>query len=234
VLTVTDDRVSAGGGSDLWEWNTRLAVRSVKIMALDTGTPTPPAPGTVLYQADWSSGRNGWSLPQGWDTVSGELVNDGTNGEPSELTALAHPPTITPYTADYAVEADIQVVRQTSWFCVYPGFGIAVRAESTGLYLVGMVSDSDGWLGFILDTSSKSSACSFNRLLQSALVKNSFNLDTDWHTYRVEVRGNDIKLLVDGNTVIETTDNHHLRSNAVGLWSAAVVLNVRSFKVIAL
>jgi hypothetical protein len=56
----------------------------------------------------------------------------------------------------------------------------------------------------------------------------------DWHTYRAEVRDNDIKFLIDGQSVIETIDNHHLTSNSVGLFSNGMVINVRSFKVIAL
>jgi hypothetical protein len=226
---------------------TATAVPTSTPTALPTATPPPtvtplpppapkpkPKPRPLLYQTTWSGGASGWSLPQGWNTIPGELVNDGTTGEPGELTGLAHPPPITPDTANYVVVADIQMVRQNNLSCVYPGFGFGVRAESTGFYLVGMTNDSGSWLGFIVDTSSKSGACSFNRLTASALVKNNVTLDTNWHTYRVEVRANDIKLLVDGNPAVETTDNHHLQSNAVGLWSAAVVLNVRNFKVIAL
>jgi hypothetical protein len=67
-----------------------------------------------------------------------------------------------------------------------------------------------------------------------SLAQSSVTVDTTSHRFRAEVRGNDIKLLIDGNPAVETTDNHHLHSNAVGLWSEGVVLNVSSFRVIAL
>jgi hypothetical protein len=195
-----------------------------------TNTPSAPQPGQVLYQADWSSGRNAWSLPQGWDTVSGELVNDGTK---ADATQFAHAPMITPYTANYAVEADIQDVR-AGLSCNATAFGLSVRGDSSGDYRVGMV-DSVSIVGnttaFFFDHGSSDTCPSY---YYYAFAKATYSLDTNWHTYRVEVRGNNISLLIDGQSVIETTDNHHLTSNSVGLWSNGRVINVRSFKVIAL
>jgi hypothetical protein len=184
-----------------------------------------PAP-TVLYQADWSSGFNGWTASQDWKTVSGELVNDGTNGD---TTQFAHAPKITPYTANYAVEADIQAVRAGNG-CYDYAFGLSVRGESGGDYRVG-VGAPGPTTAFIVDHTS-SDGCPV--YYWNALTKASYSLDTDWHAYRAEVRGNDIKFLIDGQSVIETIDNHHLTSNSVGLWSNGMVINVRSFKVIAL
>jgi hypothetical protein len=54
------------------------------------------------------------------------------------------------------------------------------------------------------------------------------------HYVKVTGTVNISKLLIDGQSVIEAIDNHHLTSNSVGLWSTGTVLNVRSFKVIAL
>jgi hypothetical protein len=187
--------------------------------------PGPPAP-TVLYQADWSSGFNGWTASQDWKTVSGELVNDGTN---RDATQFAHAPKITPYTANYAAEADIQAVRAGNG-CWDATFGLSVREESIGDYRVG-VGAPGPTTAFILDHSSSDTCPNYG---YNALTRASYSLDTDWHTYRVEVRGNDIKLLIDGQSVMETIDNHYLTSNSVGLWSNGTVINVRSFKVIAL
>jgi hypothetical protein len=180
----------------------------------------------VLYQADWSSGFNGWTASQDWKTVSRELVNDGTNGD---ATQLAHAPRITPYTPNYAVEADIQAVRTVN-SCHEATFGLSVRSESGGDYRVG-VGAPGPTTAFIVDHTS-SDGCPV--YYWNALTKASYSLDTDWHRYRAEVRGNDIKLLIDGQCVLETIDNHHLTSNSVGLFSNGMVINVRSFKVIAL
>jgi hypothetical protein len=57
------------------------------------------------------------------------------------------------------------------------------------------------------------------------LTKAGYSLATNWHSYRVEVRGNDIKFLIDGQSVIEAIDNHHLTGNSVGLFSNGMVIN---------
>jgi hypothetical protein len=198
---------------------------------VDTPTPEPtsppaaPTPGQTLYTADWSNGFNGWTTSQDWKTVSGQLVNDGTNGD---ATQFAHAPMITPYTPNYAVEAEIQSVRDGHGCSSYGAFGLSVRGESIGDYRVGIL----GWgTAFIFDHTSSDGCPEY---YYNALTTAKYSLDTDWHTYRVEVRGNDFKILIDGQSVIETTDNHHLTSNSVGLWSNGRVINVRSFKVIAL
>jgi hypothetical protein len=155
--------------------------------------------------------------------VSGQLVDDGTNWD---NTQFAHAPKITPYTANYAVEADIQAVRAGNG-CT---FGLSVREDSIGDYRVGVRAPGPT-AAFIFD---QTSGVGCDDYYWNALTKASYSLDTDWHTYRVEVRGNDIKLLIDGQPVIETIDNHHLTGNSVGLFSNGMVINVRSFKVTAL
>lgn len=226
-------RAEMKGGS--WTSVSTITVQLTGGSPSGTKTPSGPTAPGVLYQANWSNGRDGWTLPQGWDTVSGELVNDGTG---TDMTKHAQPPAIHPYTANYAVEADIQMVRPLNANCYgnSSNFGITVREESSGYYAVGLDDHNPNfgvsWKGIIADVPMPSPVtCD---LSNNNLAGNSVSLDTNWHTYRVEVRGNDIKFLLDGNPVAETTDNHHLRSNVVGLWSDSIVLNVRSFKVIAL
>ena len=64
--------------------------------------------------------------------------------------------------------------------------------------------------------------------------KTLYDPKTDWHTYRAEFKGNTIRLLVDGATVVETSDNRHLTGGGIGLWCKTAQINVRSFKVVAL
>lgn len=47
------------------------------ILPTPTSTP-PPRPGTVLYQADWSNGLNGWVGAPDWKAAYGMLVDDGS------------------------------------------------------------------------------------------------------------------------------------------------------------
>ena len=61
-----------------------------------------------------------------------------------------------------------------------------------------------------------------------------YTRDMGWHTYRMEVKGNTIKFLIDGAPIVETADNRYLTGGKVGLWSDNAQISVRSFKVIAL
>ena len=60
-------------------------------------TSTPTAIPTVLYQADWSHGAGGWTLPAHWSIQGGMLVNDGKGFDPIPM-----PYTVT--TPDYEVD----------------------------------------------------------------------------------------------------------------------------------
>src|SRR5215218_3417339 len=61
-----------------------------------------------------------------------------------------------------------------------------------------------------------------------------FRPRTDWHLYRVEVRGNTLRVLIDGAFALSATDNTHLSRRKVGLWSNRSQISVRSFDVTAL
>lgn len=176
-----------------------------------TQTASPPG-SPILYQADWSTGLNGWFGSQDWKTLDGMLINDGThNGIGLSITAP-----YTPNTDDYAVEAEIQVIRPIG--C--SSFGIVARADrkETG-YQTGI------------------NYCEFHGAAfyyMPELGYKEFEPGTDWHTYRLEVKGNTIKFLIDGALVLKTSDNRYLSGGQVGLWNDEVQLNVRSFKVMKL
>jgi hypothetical protein len=61
-----------------------------------------------------------------------------------------------------------------------------------------------------------------------------FEAGQDWHTYRIEARGNVFTHYIDGAFKESMTDNRLLSAGRVGLWSNRYQLEVRSFKVIAL
>ncbi len=178
-------------------------------------TPTPvPVPGTVLYQADWSSGMAGWSGSNNWKTVSGMLVNDGTNITP--IVAPFRAPT-----ANYAVEAEIQIPLPEPY---YGGCGIFVRRERQGSYGAGVYQGNAVMATISVDGS-------VNTSLERG---RAFSHGRAWHTYRLEARGNSIQLFIDGALWFEVTDNTYLSGVQVGAWSYGYQMNIRSFKVVAL
>lgn len=188
---------------------------------------TPPTVGTVLYEADWSEDANGWS-GAGWKTLNGMLLNDGSNREPSQWIAAP----VKLEVADYAVEAEIQILSLSE----YPsGSGIVSRSSDQGAYWSGVYHGN------------------YLRIFQIAIPGNDSGVDAgdytddsyglghkdyapgvDWHTYRVELSGNSITLLIDGSVALQSLDNRYLEGGAVGLWSCAAQVSVRRFTVTAL
>ncbi len=60
-------------------------------------------------------------------------------------------------------------------------------------------------------------------------------LDSDWHTYRLAVEKNTMRLYIDGSEVTRATDNRLLTAGDAGIWcSGDVQIGVRSFKIVPL
>lgn len=190
------------------------SAQTASLLVPPSAPPSPPPPGTVLYQANWSSGADGWSGSADWKILNGMLINDGTGSERSAM--------IAPYSGslfDYAIEATLQKLRGGD-------FGLFLRRDGRSGYTfrAGMVPN--GWrydLGTEIATEGG-----------EGLGSKVFNPGTDWHTYRFEARGNNLRLLVDNNLMAEAADNRYLTGSQAGIWASAAQLNVRGFRIIAL
>jgi hypothetical protein len=153
------------------------------------------------------------------------LVNDGNTGtfNPTTLWAACRLAGVT----DYAVEAEIELIRYT--YEVSTGFGIVVRADADrrgyaaghcggpGLSMCG----PNNWNAFVWSTEDP----------QHPISAAPFKPEPGWHRYRVEVRGDNIKLYIDGNLYVAVTDSRYLSGPNIGLFSKAAVIRVRSFSV---
>jgi hypothetical protein len=135
------------------------------------------------------------------------LVNDGT-GYGSLILAPFQPAT-----PDYAAEAEIQGLAE------FGNFGVAARA----------VDDASGYRGGFFDSSASAAITGPGMPFQGR----QFRHGRTWHTYRLEVKGNTVKLLIDGGLFLERSDNRFLTAGRAGLWQGrGAQFNVRSFKVI--
>lgn len=170
--------------------------------------PTPPPPGTVLYQADWSNGLNGWNGTSDWKALDRELLNDGTQSG----TVVA------PYqvegTVNYAVEVRLRVIRNSTCF------SISLRGTS--------VTEDKAYKGGVCMGVAR---IEVNR---DILATTPFDDGNAWHIYRVEVKGTTIRLFIDGGLATQTQENRYLSGGQVWLGSYYTELDVSSFKVIAL
>jgi hypothetical protein len=163
-----------------------------------------PPTAHVLYEA----GRfEHWSFPltPDWTRLHGMLLNNGTHrGSVSAPIFAPYRPAL----ANYAVEADIRVIEEGD------SFGVVVRVDDDGRgYAAGVGRKGGQPFGGMLS---------------------GFEPGKDWHTYRIEVRGNVFTLYIDGTVKSSVTNNRLLSAGRVCLWSNRYQLEVRSFKVIAL
>ncbi len=185
-----------------------------------TPPPSPTPVNTVPCQADasWS----GWSGSKDWRISNGMLVNDGT-AEGGGPTIVA--PCQLGNIVDYAVETKIQVVHWQQ--CCYSQFAIVVRAASLNDYWQGY-SVGDDLQGPTTQISADAGDYG------SSLGNAPFAPGSAYHTYRVEVKGNRIKLFIDSGIKLDVSNNQHLSGGQVGFWSFGVQLNISSFKITAL
>lgn len=176
-------------------------------------------PGTLLYEADWSSGVGEWAGGRDWKVLNGTLLNDGTDSD-GEVRAPYRPGDWG--IADYAVEAEIQVQKGLGGDNY---FGFRVRRDSNEGWYACYVAEGWGAYCYAVDR---------RRGDKEVLRSERFTPGEEWHTYRVEVQGNSIKFFIDGRQWLATTDNRFLFGGEVSLRCGGVQLAVRSFRIIAL
>jgi hypothetical protein len=168
-------------------------------------------PTRVLYRADWSAGLGGWSGSSDWSVLRGELLSAGNGG-------LVVAPLEVDSTGDFAVEAEIQLLR---YQITNGSFGVMVRIQDNG---TGYATGHDESAGVIVLRTELGGG-------RPTLDSQPFTPGDGWHRYRIEVRGNALRVFIDGAPVLSATDNTFLTGKRVGLWNSGAQLSVRSFEV---
>jgi hypothetical protein len=168
----------------------------------------------VLYSADWTDGLNGWTGSSDWQAHEGGLVNNGSNND-KEAWIVA--PYVPGDIVNYAVEAEIEVGPSPTNCSGRGGsFGLVVRADESG---AGYRAEVD--------------TCAKKVGIRGGAEK-VLSSDTGWRIYRIEVTGEAIRLFIDGELALATTNRQHRSGGHVGLFSHRIPLAVRRFDVIAL
>lgn len=166
----------------------------------------------MLYRADWSTGPAEWPEIDGWRILDGRLHNNGSGAG-----LLTTAPLILEDTADYAVEAEIQVVGTHGF-----QFGLFLRSGYKG----GVDLSFPGPPIALLRTLRGGQEQELGRWWWALL--SPFGT---WNTYRLEARGSAIRILLNGMLVAELLDDGFRDGGRVGLWSKWTPLIVRDFKV---
>jgi hypothetical protein len=146
------------------------------------------------------------------------LISDGTH----QPDVLAGPTILAPYqtavSGDFVIELKVQFEQ--------------ANVGSDPLLFHGR-SIADGWQGHKLTMC----GCGYLRItsddFNDVLGQASFDPGTTWHTYRIEVRGSTMIVIVDGTTLFSAQDARFLSGREVGMKSS-MQLMVSSFKIISL
>jgi hypothetical protein len=141
------------------------------------------------------------------------LVNDGNARGGSFALAPYRP--VRP---DYAVQAEIQRIDNNSG----AGFMLVARREQNSGYRAGFHYNR-AWI--IAGDPVPSPEVGGSK---------DFNPGQAYHSYRLEVKGNTLKLFIDDALWIEGNDNKYLTGTQAGLWVyGGAQVNIRNFKLIA-
>jgi Domain of Unknown Function (DUF1080) len=192
-------------------------------------TPTPLPAGTLLYQANWSHGLAGWPDSRGWKAQQGQLESDSSG---SASFTMPYRPTV----SDYAVEIRIQIMRSVppngGYFSIFapksPGKD-GYQAAISGL-------ERNGSRPFGEHPQSQVFIDPSGDMAQGSGIPQDHEPGSGWHTYRVEVLGNEASLLVDGvqigNASSQQTD--FLSNGPIGLKCQLVILRVSNLRILTL
>lgn len=133
---------------------------------------------------------------------------------------------------DFALEAEIRISGQ--FFPVddcpaYFGFIFALVEPAEGIF-AGMDNIGDGGAACPTRYAVWTPWIAWNATLEEiATLDGVLPPDNDWHTYRLEVEGDQITLLIDGVEVFTSTDERYSVPGSVGIVSGNLALTVRSF-----
>jgi Domain of Unknown Function (DUF1080) len=183
----------------------------------------------TLYEVKWK----GWQAQRaGWH-FHGAYIKDGLLQVRGTTAAIA------PYqihTANYAVEAKIKLDSTSD---SPNSFGVLFRSTTTDPDLQG--SNVQAMVGGIIqltlngDTTSWAAFHSADNNVQMYKPNTEYDPGYSWHTYRVEVRNNSIRLFVDGRQATELKNFSTLFSGTrIGLYTAHSGTEVGTFKVTSL
>jgi hypothetical protein len=191
-------------------------------------TPAPSIPGgTVLFQANWSRGLSGWTGTQGWTVAQGQIQVNSTS---SATLAIPYKPVV----SNYAIEIHLQVVRLLQ---DHGGNFVFAAAKQAG---------KDGYQAGVLDLK-KPGPFGSHPQAQATIDPSSdmprgcclpidYEPGYDWHTYRLEVQDNEVRLLVDGTEIAhaDSNDTDTLSNGPLTFNSTLAVLRISSLRIVAL
>lgn len=165
--------------------------------AFPSATPVP----RLVYQADWSHGLAGWKATPGWTVSGGVLQSD--LGSDREITSPFHPTT-----PNYAVQFQLQLVSVSQTIPTEYSLGADPSSGADGYValfdhvmlhpcMFACHPHEVIYIDPMADQVGGTGAGSYSAN-SGAYQVHDFEPGTRVLTYRIEVRGSDARLLIDG------------------------------------
>ena len=198
--------------------------------AVSTESATTPAAGggdDVVFEAP---GRDKLeTLVSGsWSVSEDVLVNPGSSAVAEPWLVISAVPS-----ANFAVEGEIRVIGRLESVCDQ-SFGLVAGSPSADqVYGGGLIFPcaSDKARARLTDVSVWEDGYNADPVL----ADKTFDPGNEWHTYRLELRGEELRLLVDGKAVVSGTLEAPIDASSgdvqAGLWAQGVQLKVRKVSV---
>lgn len=153
------------------------------------GTPTPTSPPRVLYQADLAKGLADWQATAGWTIQQGALQSD--TGENRQVTIPYQP-----MTTNYAIEYTMQIVDPKEGGACMVAAAPTSTSDGYQVRLDGMLALGNSQFALHPQFGVTIDPTGHEDLNTAATV--DFELGTHVTTYRIEVRGPLVIVLVNG------------------------------------
>jgi hypothetical protein len=207
---------------------TQTARESATQVSTSTVQATPTrasAAGTMLYQANWSKGLDDWKGDRNWSVANGQLLVRTTG------TTIIRVP-YQPESPFYAIETRVRIVQ------------VLKNVDNAFTIFADDSANADGYQGGIntlavrqpdLPPPGFAQIAPDHLDVSAGFQQIDYVPSTNWHVYRVEVRGNEVSLLIDGATVSSGTSKEKtLATTGLGLRCTGFALQISSYRITAL
>ena len=162
-----------------------------------------------------------------WKASADTLRNDGTSANAEPILTLATVPE-----SGFAIEAEIKVSGVLDAFCDQ-SFGLAGGDAGAGrIYGAGILFPCEGDASHARLTNVSQWHDGYHA--DPLIAENAFDPGEDWRTYRFELRGEALRLIVDGIGIVSGSLEAPLEASdgaQAGIWSQGVDLDIRSIEI---
>jgi hypothetical protein len=223
--TATADAPAADNGAAEAPAEAAAPTGTPELLAMTTGgaEPIEPDTDTVVFAAPGDAVFSDLAAGS-WSATADALVNAGSSAVAEPWLHLTAVPD-----ASFAIEAEMRVTRLLDTVCDQ-SFGLTGGIAETGQLFGG---------GLLFPCGAEAPRA---RLTNAAVWRDGYNADPlfaeepfdpedGWHTYRFELRGEQLRLLIDGVGVVSGAPDAAIDPTAAGavagLWAQGVGLEVR-------